>query len=338
MLLLLSKRRQHRSSGDIVGELGDGRGAVREFCSYAATSIPPWKTRAAFKRGKRPSERLAAGRATPSLVIPEFRALGVSRQLMSTGGAEREAGPGGGGGVRRCCSGRLRCSQAKPTTGVAARSLLRPNSRADGYFRAMEILPSLWRFEAIHPAWEEGDDWGPAVAWCAARTPAGLVLIDPLVDDWNALDALVQVAGACAAIVRPCWWHERSIEAARGRYAADVWARELSEGAPPRHIDHAAVDGDELPGGLQAFTVARDDEIGLWLPEQRALVFGDVMVRAKNGTLLMCPESWIARAGGHAALRMALQKLLAFDVKHVLVSHGPLVLGGGYDALASALH
>lgn len=201
----------------------------------------------------------------------------------------------------------------------------------------MEILPRLWRFEAIHPEWEEGHDWEPAVAWWAVRTPAGLVLVDPLVEDWDALDALVQAAGGCAAIVRTCWWHERSIEAARRRYATDVWARELSEGAPPRHIDHPAGDGDELPGGLQAFTVVRDDEIGLWLPEQRALVFGDVMVRGKNGTLFLCPESWIARAGGHTALRVALQKLLALDVKHVLVSHGPLVLGEGHDALASAL-
>lgn len=201
----------------------------------------------------------------------------------------------------------------------------------------MEILPRLWRFEATHPEWEDGDDWEPEVAWWAVRTPPGLVLIDPLVEDWDALDSLVEAAGGCAAIVRTCWWHERSIDAARGRYATEVWARELSEGGPPRHIDRAARDGDELPGGLQAFTVVRDDEIGLWLPEQRALAFGDVMVRAADGTLSMCPESWIARAGGHAALRPTLRKLLALDVEHVLVSHGPLVLGDGRGALAVAL-
>lgn len=201
----------------------------------------------------------------------------------------------------------------------------------------MEILPSLWRFEAVHPEWEEGDDWEPEVAWWAVSAPAGLVLIDPLVEDWDAVDALVEAAGGCAAIVRTCWWHERSIDAARTRYATRVWARELSEGAPPRHIDHRTGDGEELPGGLRAFNVVRDDEIALWLPAQRALAFGDVMVRSTDGALAMCPESWMARAGGHAALRPALQKLLMLDVEHVLVSHGPLVLDQGHRALAEAL-
>ena len=51
----------------------------------------------------------------------------------------------------------------------------------------------------------------------------------------------------------------------------------------------------------------------------------------------MCPESWVARAGGHAALRSALQKLLALEIEHVLVSHGPLRLADGRDAFAQAL-
>jgi hypothetical protein len=201
----------------------------------------------------------------------------------------------------------------------------------------VEILPKLWRFEAVHPDWEEGEDWAPEVAWWAVRTPAGLLLIDPLVSDWNLVDGLVEAAGGCAAVIRTCWWHHRTIDEARERYSAEVWARELSDGAPHRHFDHAVGDGDELPGGLQAFTVVRDDEIGLWLPEQRALLFGDVMVRDKDGTLTMCPESWIARAGGHPALRIAIQKLLALDVEHVLVSHGPLRLGDGHGSLGRAL-
>jgi hypothetical protein len=201
----------------------------------------------------------------------------------------------------------------------------------------VEILTNLWRFEAVHPEWEEGDDWPAEVAWWAARTPAGLVLIDPLVSDWDLVDGLVETAGGCAAVIRTCWWHQRTIDEARLRYGTEVWAREPSEGAPPRHLDRAARDGEELPGGLRAFAVVRDDEIGLWLAEQRALLFGDVMIRDEDGTLAMCPESWIARAGGHPALRIALRKLLALDVEHVLVSHGPLRLGGGHDSLARAL-
>lgn len=201
----------------------------------------------------------------------------------------------------------------------------------------MEVVPGLWRFEAIHPEWEPGDDWHPAVAWWAVGTPTGLVLIDPLVDNWAGLDALVETAGGCAAILRTCWWHERSVAAARDRYHAGVWAREASPGGPPRHLDHPVSDGGLLPGDLQGFDVVRDDEMAVWLPRQRAVVFGDVMVRDGDGTLSMCPESWIARAGGYPVLRAALEKLRALDVQHVLVSHGPLVLDDGHLALARAV-
>ena len=82
----------------------------------------------------------------------------------------------------------------------------------------------------------------------------------------------MEAAAGCAAIIRTCWWHHRTIDKARERYSTEVWARELSEGAPHRHLDHAAGNGDELPGGLQAFTVVRDDEICLWLGDQQALL------------------------------------------------------------------
>jgi hypothetical protein len=61
------------------------------------------------------------------------------------------------------------------------------------------------------------------------------------------------------------------------------------------------------------------------------------MIRDKDGMLTMCPESWIARAGGHPALRIALRELLALDLEHVLVSHGPLMLGDGHGSLGRAL-
>lgn len=210
-------------------------------------------------------------------------------------------------------------------------------STNEGAVDPIIILPGLWRWQAVHPAWEQGDDWEPEVAWWLVRTPAGAVLIDPLVEDWDGLDAVVQAAGGCAAIVRTCWWHERSIEAASHRYDSEVWARQPSAGAPSRRLDHLVDDGEELPGGLQAFNVLRDDEIGVWLPAQSALAFGDVMVRDGDGRLSMCPESWIARAGGHPALRAVLAPLQSLGAEHVLVSHGPLVLGDGRAALRRAV-
>lgn len=200
-----------------------------------------------------------------------------------------------------------------------------------------EILPGLWHFTAIHPEWDEDEDWDPEVAWWAVRTPGGLVLIDPLVEDWKALDGIVEAGGGCAGIVRTIFFHQRSIREARERYGAEVWARSPPPNVPERPFDRAVAHGQRLPGGLLALDVARDDEIGIWLADQRALAFGDVMIRAADGELSMCPESWVTRIGGHARVRQALRPLLELDPAHVLVSHGPLVLDDAPRSLARAV-
>jgi hypothetical protein len=204
-----------------------------------------------------------------------------------------------------------------------------------------EVLPGVWRFESIHPEWtEDADDWEPEVAWWAVRTDDGLVLIDPLVTDWDRLDRLVHENGGCAAIVRTTYWHERSIAQARDRYGAEVWARVggvSSSNAPAPRFDRAVADRQLLPGGVQAFSVARDDEIALWIAPPAALVFGDVMLRGDDGTLRRCPDSWLVRDGGPALVRASLRSLQDLPVEHVLVAHGPLVLGDGRRALDAAI-
>jgi hypothetical protein len=204
-----------------------------------------------------------------------------------------------------------------------------------------EIIEGLWRFEALHPEWTEDeggeDGWEKQVAWWALATSRGLVLIDPLVIDWDALDRLVADRGGCAGIVRTCHWHQRSISDAASRYSAEVWAKPHSEGEHALYAFHRAVgEGDELFDGPRVFDVERADEIALWLPRQAALVFGDAMIRSSAGELRVCPESWTQPAGGPARLRALLHALTELPVEHVLVAHGPLVLGGGGESLRIA--
>ena len=61
------------------------------------------------------------------------------------------------------------------------------------------------------------------------------------------------------------------------------------------------------------------------------------MMRDGEGRLTMCPESWVARAGGRARLREALAPLEELEPHHVLVSHGPLVLGDGAEGFPRAV-
>jgi glyoxylase-like metal-dependent hydrolase (beta-lactamase superfamily II) len=204
-----------------------------------------------------------------------------------------------------------------------------------------EIIEGLWRFEALHPEWTEdeggdGDGWEQQVAWWAIATPHGLVLIDPLVDDWDALDQLVADRGGCAGIVRTCQWHQRSVSEVASRYSAEVWAKQHRDGRVPYAFDRAISDRDELFDELRVFDVERADEIALWLPRQTALVFADAMLRTRAGDLRVCPESWTQPEGGPARLRALLRALTVLPIEHVLVSHGPLVLGGGGASLRTA--
>jgi glyoxylase-like metal-dependent hydrolase (beta-lactamase superfamily II) len=204
---------------------------------------------------------------------------------------------------------------------------------------AGQIIEGLWRFEALLPDWteQEGEDgWEQNVAWWAVAAAGGLVLIDPLVDDWDAVDRLVAGAGGCIGVVRTCHWHQRSIGDVVSRYGVDVWARPYPDGGARYAVDHAVSDRDELFDGLRVIDVERADEIALWLPRQRALVFGDAMIRTRAGELTVCPESWTQPEGGPARLRSLLNALSGLPVEHVLVSHGPLALGDGLASLRSA--
>ena len=203
-----------------------------------------------------------------------------------------------------------------------------------------EIIDGLWRFEALHPEWtqnEGGEDgWEQQVSWWAVATAHGLVLIDPLVDDWGALDRLVAGRDGCAGVVRTCHWHQRSVSEVAARYTAEVWAKQHGDGRVPYAFDHAIGDREELFGELRVFDVERADEVALWLPRQAALLFGDAMIRTRAGDLRVCPDSWAQPEGGPTRLRELLRGLTALPVEHVLVSHGPLVLGGGAASLRTA--
>jgi len=204
-----------------------------------------------------------------------------------------------------------------------------------------EVLDGLWRFEAVHPEWTEDEGgeegWEPRVAWWGVAVSPGLVLIDPLVTDWDALDRLIEARGGCAGIVRTCHWHQRSIAEAAERYRARVWAKPPPSGAPRHPLDLPVSHGEDVFDRWTVVDVERVDELALWLPAQAALVFGDAMLRAPTGQLRVCPESWTQPPGGPARLRAILAGLCSLPVEHVLVSHGPLVLGQGAAALQGAV-
>jgi len=172
------------------------------------------------------------------------------------------------------------------------------------------------RWTSYHDHWEED------VGCVAVETDDGLVFIDPL-DPPEDLPRPEHV-------LLTVYWHDRS---ARDVGAAHVWS--TRRGARPlgnrgvRVTDH--VEDGGLPGGIEAFQTARPSEVVYWVPSERAIVVGDVLLgagakpRPTDEPLRLCPERWLG-AKTHDDLRASLRPLLELPVEQVLVSHGAPVL------------
>jgi glyoxylase-like metal-dependent hydrolase (beta-lactamase superfamily II) len=193
---------------------------------------------------------------------------------------------------------------------------------------AIQIAPGLHRWTAWH------DEWREDVGSVAVETADGLVFIDPL--------APPPELGRPDHVLVTVYWHGRAAALAE---APRVWSSTRSAG-PLRNreipVTDAFREGDALPGGIRAVQTSRAAEVVYWLPDQRALVVGDVLLGAgakPNATterLRLCPERWLGVAT-HDDLREALSPLLELPIESVLVSHGEPVLTGGRRALAAAL-
>jgi glyoxylase-like metal-dependent hydrolase (beta-lactamase superfamily II) len=189
------------------------------------------------------------------------------------------------------------------------------------------VAPGLRRWTAWHEEWKE------AVGAVALETGDGLVLIDPI-------DPPRGLARPDHVLVT-VFWHVRSVPDVAG---AEVWA---PKGAV-RRLRNRGVDvtqtleNGSLPGGIRAFPTARDGEVVYWLPQQKAVVAGDVLLgagakpHATDDPLRLCPERWLGKAS-HDDLRVSLRPLLELPVQRVLVSHGEPVWRGGKKALAEVL-
>jgi glyoxylase-like metal-dependent hydrolase (beta-lactamase superfamily II) len=178
------------------------------------------------------------------------------------------------------------------------------------------------RWTAYHEEWEE------EVGCVAVETGDGLLAFDPLEPPVEPDHTFITV-----------FWHARS---ARGR----VWAPKDQV----RRLRNRGVEvtdpfepGDELPGGVQCFDTARSGEVVYWLPDERALVVGDVLLgagakpRPTDDPLRLCPERWLQPKATHEDLGASLRPLLDLPIEAVYVSHGVPVLEDGRALLAELL-
>ncbi|HKP17520.1 MAG TPA: hypothetical protein VJT84_03510 [Gaiellaceae bacterium] len=188
--------------------------------------------------------------------------------------------------------------------------------------RVQEIATGLWRWTGLHPGWTPADGgpdgWDQEVGCYFYEAPDAIVLFDPLVpmEDrdrfFEALDRDVERAGLPVRILTTVDSHRRSAAELAGRYEAAI---------------------GELVAGVEV-AVSAWDELVFWIPQHRALVFGDVVLG--RGRALRLPRTWIGEEH-YADVVDGLRPLLELSAERALVTHGEPVLEGAHEALAGAL-
>ena len=163
-----------------------------------------------------------------------------------------------------------------------------------------QIRPRLWRWTATHPDWSpESNGWEPEVSCHALVEEDVLVLIDPLVpaDDeerfWDALDGDVEHHGP-PQILLTLYWHARSAQTIFDRYpGARVWVPEAAAEKTRERVEFTDTfsSADTLPGGVEPKETDYTTEMLLWIPSQRALAAGDVLLGTPGGGVRVCPDS-----------------------------------------------
>jgi glyoxylase-like metal-dependent hydrolase (beta-lactamase superfamily II) len=180
-----------------------------------------------------------------------------------------------------------------------------------------ELQTGLWYWEAPHPEWNPGQEWGQMVSSYAIDDGERLLLLDPLAPPGE-IDELA--AARETAIVLTCPWHARDARTLAERLAAPLYVPPPDEGDPDPPAGKVFRAGDRLPVGVEAFPGMEPNDLVLWVESRRALVAGDTLVDRGNG--LEFPADWANKGVPPEQILRELRRLLELPVELVLPTHG----------------
>ena len=193
-----------------------------------------------------------------------------------------------------------------------------------------EILPGVFHWTAKHPriGIEVSSHW----------LEDGGVAIDPLLSDEQRVDWFAERETPPTAVLLSNRHHHRSASVFQDAFGATVHVSRPGIHAfeGPEHDVHPFDFGDTLPGGAVAVEIGGicPDDTALFLPAHRAILVADGIVSGGPhgegdigfvpATLMDDPERT------RATLLDAFRRVLAdHDFDHVLLAHGPPMIGDG---------
>jgi glyoxylase-like metal-dependent hydrolase (beta-lactamase superfamily II) len=180
-----------------------------------------------------------------------------------------------------------------------------------------EVQAGVWHWEAPHPDWKPGEDWGQEVSSYAIDNGQRLLLFDPLA----APSEIEQLAAEReTAIVLTSPWHARDARTLAERLGVPLYVPPPDEGDPNPVEGEVFRAGERLPVGVEAFPGMEPNDLVLWVESQRALVAGDSLLDRGNG--LEFPTDWADKGVPPEQILEGLRPLLELPVEHVLATHG----------------
>jgi hypothetical protein len=218
-----------------------------------------------------------------------------------------------------------------------------------------ELAPGIHRWTAPHPEWRPQAEEVESYALVAGEA---LLLVDPLLpadsdERYSPLLARLELMAAAAARVElliTIPYHTRSAEALYDRYAPErptrIWGhanvRKRLRPDTPLEVVPAGPAGTAAAiagGAAEAYSIGRPrrSEHPLYVPGLRAAVFGDAVVGAQGGLRFWNQSSGTGEAWYRDVFAPGLAPLVERPLEHVLVTHGPPVIGDGQRQLAVCL-
>lgn len=212
-----------------------------------------------------------------------------------------------------------------------------------------QLAEGLWSWAAPHPEWtpERGGvgGWEVEVSSWLLQTDCSTILIDPLLpSDPAALQWIEkQCDGRSVHVLVTVYWHLRSAETAQAHLGATVWGNAMTREDVESLVTGLIDDQLPLPGGVIPFTPipnhGGEDETAFWLPRQRALAVGDILIRTPEGVRIWWWEKSPDQpnADDHDRVRPSLERLLDLPTKLLLLPHGGPIAENARETLANSL-
>ena len=184
-----------------------------------------------------------------------------------------------------------------------------------------DVTKGLWFWRVRHPGWKPDSDWQPVVTCTCVESGGEVALVDPIAPPdeapafWERMDAKPPTY---LLVLLPD--HVRGVDFFAHRLGIPAYGPYFfwKDDVPETDLEHVDP-GTRLPGDLLALYDGRGrKETPVWLPEQRALLFGDTFTE-RDGELRV----W---GGGipwyEERVLPALRSMLEFPFEHVIISHG----------------